>query len=307
MNKKLSHKILAFACLVVLGISFTTGCLAANDKLPVNTDAPPANVDAPPNSIGEPLQLNVPIPGLEGDVNLPNYIKALYKFGIGALAILCMGMIMVGGYQYMVSAGESITKTSEAKARIQNAIIGLVIALTSFLLLNTINPNILKPVELAPVVKTTAKNIAPVTAKQGQACGFLGGANYVCEGNGACLNTSGIDVGETGIEGICGEGKKVGEKDYCTSTEDCTEGLTCSYDDLIFIPGAPNKGRCVKPASYRSEGQSCNTSELFCASGLKCELLPNSQVGRCVLSLSPTPDSGPQPSSSPDIPPAPEG
>ena len=58
-----------------------------------------------------------------------------------ALAIL---MIVVGGVQYTISWASSSAK-GEAKTRIFSAIGGLVLALLSYLILQTINPALVTP------------------------------------------------------------------------------------------------------------------------------------------------------------------
>lgn len=146
MNKNFK-KILLLVCVIFLFALVVKVCFAQETD---NTNPQTDNTNPTQNTTN---QLNVDIPGLTGEVTLPKYIKAVYQFGIGLLAILAMGMIMIGGYQYMFSAGDNITKTSDAKAHILNALIGLFIALTSFLLLNTINPEILEGVDQAEMIK----------------------------------------------------------------------------------------------------------------------------------------------------------
>lgn len=113
------------------------------------------------------FRFQIPIPGqpqiieIDGD-SLGLYIANLYKFAVGALAIISVVMIMIGGFQWLMSAGRSEHVTS-AKDKIFNAIIGLVLALTSYLLLNTINPNLVKFQSLSIDVITpqTIKNMDP--------------------------------------------------------------------------------------------------------------------------------------------------
>ena len=52
-----------------------------------------------------------------------------------------MVMIVIGGIEYMTS--ELVSSKKAGIERITNAILGLLIALTAFLILNTINPNLL--------------------------------------------------------------------------------------------------------------------------------------------------------------------
>ena len=102
----------------------------------------------PPSTPPLTLILQIPIPGLaqtitiDGDT-IGTYISAVYKFFVGALAIIAVVMIMIGGFQWLMAAG-SAEKVSQAKETIFGAIIGLVLALTSYLLLYTINPNLVQ-------------------------------------------------------------------------------------------------------------------------------------------------------------------
>ncbi|MBU1165295.1 pilin [Patescibacteria group bacterium] len=85
--------------------------------------------------------LQTPIGNLDCGVDLPNYIASLYKFLISFAAVLAVVMIMVGGVQWMM-AGGSPERVSNAKTYITSALIGLILALSSFLLLQTINPRL---------------------------------------------------------------------------------------------------------------------------------------------------------------------
>jgi len=70
-----------------------------------------------------------------------NYIKNIYKITIGIAGVLAVLMIVIGGLEYISSAANPNLKTS-AKTRIWAAIGGLLIALTAWLILNTINPDL---------------------------------------------------------------------------------------------------------------------------------------------------------------------
>jgi len=70
------------------------------------------------------------------------YIAAVYKFGVGLAVILAVVMIMVGGFIWLMSAG-SPDKVGKAKEFITSAMTGLLLALFSFLILQTVNPELL--------------------------------------------------------------------------------------------------------------------------------------------------------------------
>ncbi|MDO8604115.1 MAG: hypothetical protein Q7K40_01780 [bacterium] len=87
-----------------------------------------------------------PLPGTAIDssattVNLSSYISGVIKLLIalgGGLAIL---FAVIGGVQY-VAASINPSAKADALEKVQNAIIGLIIILSSYLLLNSINPKL---------------------------------------------------------------------------------------------------------------------------------------------------------------------
>ncbi len=116
----------------------------------------PAPVQAAPIKIPE---FNVQIPGLT-DLGAPQevtengqkylvipwlatYIAGVYKYALSIVTIFAVLMIMVGGIIWLTGGG-SADKVSRAKDYIQGALIGLMIALFSYLILYTINPGLVK-------------------------------------------------------------------------------------------------------------------------------------------------------------------
>jgi len=67
------------------------------------------------------------------------YLVAVYQFIVGAIGIVAAVMIMFNGMRWVTAAGNS-ENISTAKGGISSAIVGLLIALLSYVLLNAINP-----------------------------------------------------------------------------------------------------------------------------------------------------------------------
>lgn len=88
---------------------------------------------------------NVPIPGLDSiqisSDTLARYLGAFYVYFIGVIGILAVVMIMYGGFHYIVSLGNP-SRMKQGKEIISGALVGLMLALTSYLLLRTINPSL---------------------------------------------------------------------------------------------------------------------------------------------------------------------
>ncbi|MBI5742874.1 MAG: hypothetical protein HZA25_03475 [Candidatus Niyogibacteria bacterium] len=76
------------------------------------------------------------------DVTTSTYFEQLFYFLLGAAAVLAVVKIVMGGLKYIYSS-MSPPALEEAKADIHAAVFGLILALASYLILYTINPNLL--------------------------------------------------------------------------------------------------------------------------------------------------------------------
>ena len=81
-------------------------------------------------------------------------IRYFYEWGIAIGGIAVFIALLFGGFLYLTSAGDP-GKLKEAKDRIFSAFIGLAILLGSWLILNTINPELV-------ILKTPEANIPPM-------------------------------------------------------------------------------------------------------------------------------------------------
>lgn len=68
-----------------------------------------------------------------------DYIQTVYKYTLSVVGILAAVLIVISGIQWTSSAGNP-EAISSAKKRIVGALVGLVIAYSSYIILNTINP-----------------------------------------------------------------------------------------------------------------------------------------------------------------------
>lgn len=140
------------------------------------------------------VDLQVKIPGQpDAGKDLAHYVAAWYTFGVSAISIIAVVMIMWGGFEWITAAG-SATLIGQAKGRIMNAIVGIILILTSYGLLYLINPAL---VELRmPVIEKINKkdiNIAKdwdwidynFCSNEIWSCGFIrdtGNATTMCRG-----------------------------------------------------------------------------------------------------------------------------
>ena len=80
---------------------------------------------------------------------LPELVSFLFTFSIMIAGLTAFSMFIYGGLRYLTSAGNAATQ-KDARDIITSAIVGLLLLLGSYLLLQLINPDILilKPLSL---------------------------------------------------------------------------------------------------------------------------------------------------------------
>jgi hypothetical protein len=132
-------------------VDVTTGQRRAPEELPVITE-----IVIP----GEEIVSTSAIEGRLGGFfvgkvrDLADYIQTIYNWLIGIAGLVTGTMIVVGGFQYLTAGGDK-GRVEKARSRITNALIGLVLVLSAYVLLNTINP------ALVNLKSPTAELISP--------------------------------------------------------------------------------------------------------------------------------------------------
>lgn len=85
------------------------------------------------------------LPGINsliGSPSLPSFVNNLYRLCIGAAALFAFVEIVWAGYLFMTSS-DSISKNTKARQKIMNAVIGLVLVLSPYIVFSIIDPKIL--------------------------------------------------------------------------------------------------------------------------------------------------------------------
>lgn len=130
----------------------------------------------------EPIEPLIFLPQVIGDASSPTSVEGLlqglFQLSISIGAILAVIMIAVGGIEYMGS--DAISSKQAGRERMFNAVLGLVLILGTYVILNTINPNLLSfaifsapgnRVETLPNQAVTNPSVVPV---QGTPAGTTG-------------------------------------------------------------------------------------------------------------------------------------
>ncbi len=101
-----------------------------------------------PTYAADPCDANLPASvreanGCTGSTNaLPNIIVNILNAVIGVAGLVAVVFIIIGGFNYMTSAGDP-GKTKKAKDTILYAVIGLIICVLAFAIVNFVIKNII--------------------------------------------------------------------------------------------------------------------------------------------------------------------
>lgn len=183
----------------------------------------------------------IPIPGTTAKIG--EYIKGFYIFIISALAILSVIMIAWAGITWL-TAGGSAEKVGAAKAHILSALGGLALGLVSYVILQTINPDLvsfrtsnIKPV---PAENCCQETSSTCSYKSQTECTAMGGKwlnNYICGSEGKCvLNTESQAITCDNTSGEC--------KSICSGSEEVWKNIKCGTSGEVCCVPKNNMASC---------------------------------------------------------------
>src|SRR3989344_6628018 len=252
-------------------------------------------------------QLLEPLPGLgneEGKVDTASpdafgkYINAIIILFIGICAVLAVVMIVIGGIEY--STSELISSKEAGIEKIKGALLGLLLALGAFILLRTINPDLLNldvAIEGVTLVVTVQEFIlspstyivplgktgrwsgttcdeneiaaaahlvgSPLTNAQIHALTCIGGAESGCQKLGATNYKWGSGSSAYGPFQILLQGNsRCFENNVCYQAAGVSGPLNCAagFRGGNPIPGSPIVQQCKKAA----DNFNCSVSAAIC-------------------------------------------
>ncbi|MEK7078414.1 MAG: pilin [Patescibacteria group bacterium] len=139
------------------------------------------------------------------------WINYIFVFALGIVGLGLIYAFTRAGIEWML-AGENSSKVSAARERIKKAIIGLLILLGSYIVLNTINPDL-------------------VNFRNPDVSFYIQGDPYVALGlkgaGGSCNNYS-VCLSSVCDKSVCQKSARGG---MCKVNFDCIEGTVCSGAD----------------------------------------------------------------------------
>ncbi len=194
------------------------------------------------------------------------YIARLYQFGLMIVGFAAFAMIVYGGILYVFAAGD-ITKTSDAKDTITNAIYGLILFLGAYIILYTINPELVN-LKNPQLEFLRIENLAPLPEPGGIATN--GGLGSGGAGAGDPLCNFSVN-GTIGVSVNAGSSSSSGDKTASTCVS-CTANASKSGNGTCLCNAgfAEYSSTCISEAQCRNikgtvteklfRGPTCDTS-----------------------------------------------
>lgn len=199
-------------------------------------------------------ELNVAIGEQKYTLPIGDYINLIYTYALGIAAIIAVVMIMIGGAQYVIGSRGNSEEVNAAKDRIRNAVTGLVLLLFAYLVLNTVNPalirfKVLKLPLLKPSLFLTGscesfkEQKYTVTPDSGSktSCGDTG--KITKDPTGAAISATACTYATCSNGSLCGQ---VGTEYKCMTCENAGEP---EYLDAGFEPSDAHCSSLSPPAS----------------------------------------------------------
>ncbi len=88
--------------------------------------------------------------------DLSGYLETVFAFGVSLAGIMAVTMIVIGGIQYVTAYGNP-GMIGSAKERITQALLGLLLVVGAWLILYTINPDLIKGKLTVPPINDTSQ------------------------------------------------------------------------------------------------------------------------------------------------------
>ncbi|USN53683.1 MAG: hypothetical protein H6760_00730 [Candidatus Nomurabacteria bacterium] len=236
------------------GASFVVSPASAQTSLPTCSSSEVLN------QIADHMQLNVALPGITNTVQclsetgdqvktihvlqaesgqeLSTFVRGFYVYFVWIVGILAVVMTMYAGIQWLTAAGNT-SRIENAKSTMNGALIGLVLTLTSYVILQAINPDLVtlrvpfvEPVETSvisgtfcpPAQQTQAENSGLVCGEQLK-YSDANGAEHFCLSSACRAADGGTDCLPCTGDGV--------PYVFCKD-----RGYTCGYYDSFISVGA---------------------------------------------------------------------
>ncbi|MFH1315517.1 MAG: pilin [Candidatus Uhrbacteria bacterium] len=221
-----------------------------------------------------PLNILIGAPGQEiGQVeDLAQYVAAWYQWLLYAGIIIATVMIMIGGVQYMVSKG--MGSVDSAKKRIQGAVVGLILLFGAYVILATVNPQlVLLQIPQYPMIKQV------VYIDDSTRCEKLLSVGYKLESAGTVYDNPAVLARAVAAgqyqDFTCGKQANVLESPNggAATIETCYWSICTGNGESCMLPNNPDSETEPVPLCLSCEDISYNNDYGIAPSSLLCNSL----------------------------------
>ncbi len=214
------------------------------------------------------ITINPNLPGVASSTSFPGLVSGFYSFALLMAGILAFGAIVYGGIKYAVSRGNPSAE-SEGKSWITNALIGLLLLAGAYVVLYTVNPQI---------VSLQIPGLPGLSAVSSTG-GGIGGGGGGGGGGGTCStisdpsNSCSISSVQSACSAwvpnlasqVCNKESGGGTNPGIQSgTDKCEDGTSFSVGlwqiNVISTPGVPSACSFTEDTSPSTKGVGCNGS-----------------------------------------------
>jgi hypothetical protein len=232
-----------------------------------NTKATPADIFT--KDVANPLEYSL--------APIARYTKAIYNYGLGIVGILAAIMLMAGGVMWLTAAGSG-GQIEKAQSMIISSIVGLVLVFTSYMILRTINPDLVN-------LKTSSDKFHPIEERGSFCCqtGATGEAvateSECTKKNGQFMRNAMVQDGKCSNPGCCIMKSPTDTTAQDSTSVQCVSSNVAGFSST-FIPDK----KCQELIDSGTPGlDTKNTSVLGCEGledGDNCEYINSSDGTR---------------------------
>lgn len=242
-----------------------------------------------------PVSLGISIGGVSQVNGLTEYINVVYRYLTSIVLVVAIVMVTYGGFRYLVSA--TPLGVSDGKDIIKNGIVGMVLVLGAYVILNTINPATTILQFTRPPVDIVCRNFEANFGTQGTGASF--GANVSGSISAASraanefdplnlrntyeLPANGHDVAnhcnETLGNDDCAEGqecvdllpliKALNNTNYTGNNEEQVDSSSSAFSQIVQYISSENKAEICSDGKDLYDG--CDVQD-ECKNGLVCQM-----------------------------------
>jgi len=231
-----------------------------------------------------------PLPGFEsatsGATDFYDYILMVYKVAIWMVGISAMLMIIIGGYMYAVSAGNN-SAMEKAKDVIKDAIIGLLMALSAWVILFVINPDLVKINRLKNISSNGAGggggggggNCEPMTTTD---CAVSNLQNTCLASNAetmsrVCNKESGGNPALISGTDACADGNHFSIGLFQVNMITSADSIGCNGKDIFTTNGSGPQGTCLEHTTNSAGTTYCSKWD--------CKVINQDKYNECLGKL----------------------